>query len=38
MDALGTEKQTGKFAVNALPLPGVILKSDYFSNPLLMKN
>ena len=34
-DALGTKKQTGKFAVNALPLPGVILKPDYFSNPII---
>ena len=34
-DTLGTEKQTGKFAVNALPLPGVILKPDYFSNPII---
>ena len=34
-DALGTEKQIGKFAVNALPLPGVILKPDYFSNPII---
>ena len=34
-DTLGTEKQTGKFAVNALPLPGVLLKPDYFSNPII---
>ena len=34
-DALGTEKQTGRFAVNTLPLPGVILKPDYFSNPII---
>ena len=34
-DALGTEKQIGKFAVNALPLPGVLLKPDYFSNPII---
>ena len=32
-DALGTKKQTGKFAVNALPLPGILLRPDYFSNP-----
>ena len=34
-DTLGTEKRTGRFAVNALPLPGVILKTDYFSNPII---
>ena len=34
-DALGTKKQTGKFAVNALPLPGVLFRSDYFSNPAI---
>ena len=34
-DGLGTEKEAGKFAVNALPLPGVIVKSDYFSNPII---
>ena len=34
-DGLGTEKEAGKFAVNALPLPGVIVKSDYFSNPVI---
>ena len=34
-DALGTKKQTGKFAVNALPLPGVLLRPDYFSNPIV---
>ena len=34
-DTLGTEKQTGKFAANALPLPGVFLKPDYFSNPII---
>ena len=34
-DTLGTEKQTGKFAVNALPLPGIILKPNYFSNPII---
>ena len=34
-DALGTKKQTGKFAVNALPLPGVLLRPAYFSNPII---
>ena len=34
-DAIGTKKRTGKFAVNTLPLPGVILKPDYFSNPFI---
>ena len=34
-DALGTREQTGKFAVNALPLPGVLFRSDYFSNPVI---
>ena len=34
-DALGTKRQTGKFAVNALPLPGVLFRPDYFSNPII---
>ena len=34
-DALGTKTKTGKFAVNALPLPGILLKPDYFSNPAI---
>tara|TARA_B100000900_G_scaffold124216_1_gene104864 strand:+ start:338 stop:1216 length:879 start_codon:yes stop_codon:yes gene_type:complete len=34
-DALGTKAQTGKFAVNALSLPGILLKPDYFSNPII---
>ena len=32
-DALGTKRKTGKFAVNALPLPGILFRPDYFSNP-----
>ncbi len=34
-DTLGTKTQTGKFSVNALPLPGILLKPDYFSNPII---
>ena len=34
-DALGTRKQIGKFAVNALSLPGAILRPDYFSSPII---
>ena len=32
-DALGTKRKTGKFAVNALALPGVLFRPAYFSNP-----
>ena len=35
IDALGTRKRIGKFAVNALSLPGAILRPDYFSNPII---
>ena len=34
-DALGTKTQTGRFAVNALPLPGILLRPNYFSNPAI---
>jgi len=34
-DALGTKRKTGKFAVNALPLPGILFRPDYFSNPII---
>ena len=34
-DALGTKNQTGRFAVNALPLPGILLRPNYFSNPAI---
>ena len=34
-DSLGTKAQTGRFAVNALPLPGILLRPDYFSNPII---
>ena len=34
-DALGTKRKTGKFAVNALPLPGILFRPDYFSNPVI---
>ena len=34
-DALGTKRKTGKFAVNALALPGVLFRPDYFSNPII---
>ena len=33
IDAIGTKKQIGTFAANALPLPGVLFRPDYFSNP-----
>ena len=33
IDAIGTKKQIGTFAANALPLPGVLIRPDYFSNP-----
>ena len=33
VDAIGTKKQIGTFAANALPLPGVLFRPDYFSNP-----
>ena len=34
-DSLGTKTQTGRFAINALPLPGILLRPDYFSNPII---
>ena len=34
-DSLGTKTQIGRFAVNALPLPGILLRPDYFSNPII---
>ena len=34
-DALGTKTQAGKFSVNALPLPGILLRPDYFSDPII---
>ena len=34
-DALGTKTQAGRFAVNALPLPGLLLRPNYFSNPAI---
>tara|TARA_B100000575_G_scaffold83553_1_gene65781 strand:- start:1293 stop:2171 length:879 start_codon:yes stop_codon:yes gene_type:complete len=34
-DALGTKVQAGRFAVNALPLPGILLRPNYFSNPAI---
>jgi len=36
-DAIGTEKKIGTFAANALPLPGVLIRPNYFSNPLIDK-
>ena len=36
-DALGTRKRIGKFAANALSLPGSVFRPDYFSNPIIDK-
>ena len=36
-DALGTKTQTGKFSVNALPLPGVLFR-PVIANQLLMSS
>ena len=33
IDAIGTKKQIGTFAANALPLPGALIRPDYFSDP-----
>ena len=32
-DAIGTNKKLGTFSVNSLPLPGVLIRPNYFSNP-----
>ena len=32
-DAIGTEKRIGNFAANALPLPGVLIRPNHFSDP-----
>lgn len=34
-DAIGTNKETGTFAVNALPLPGLLIRPNNFTNPAL---
>ena len=36
-DAIGTSKELGSFAANALPLPGVLIRPDYFSDPSIDK-
>ncbi len=36
-DAIGTKKQTGNFAVNALPLPGILIRPNQFSNNSINK-
>jgi len=36
-DAIGTSKKLGSFAANALPLPGVLIRPDYFSDPSIDK-
>ena len=35
MDAIGTSKELGTFAVNALPLPGLLIRPNSFTNPIL---
>ena len=35
MDAIGTSKKLGTFAVNALPLPGLLIRPNNFTNPIL---
>ena len=35
MDAIGTSKELGTFAVNALPLPGLLIRPNNFTNPIL---
>ena len=32
-DAIGTEKRIGNFSANALPLPGVLIRPNHFSDP-----
>ena len=32
-DAIGTKKKIGSFAANALPLPGVLIRPNQFSEP-----
>jgi len=32
-DAIGTKKKVGSFAANALPLPGVLIRPNQFSDP-----
>ncbi len=32
-DAIGTGKMIGNFAANALPLPGVLIRPNHFTNP-----
>ena len=32
-DAIGTEKMIGNFAANALPLPGVLIRPNHFTDP-----
>ena len=34
-DAIGTNKEPGTFAVNALPLPGLLIRPNNFTNPAL---
>ncbi len=36
-DAIGTKKHTGNFAVNALPLPGILIRPNQFSNNSINK-
>ena len=35
IDAIGTNKRIGTFAVNALPLPGLLIRPNQFSDPNL---
>ena len=34
-DAIGTGKMIGNFAANALPLPGVLIRPNHFTNPII---
>ena len=37
-DAIGTSKKIGSFAVNSLPLPGLLISPNNFSNPTIDKD
>ena len=32
-DAIGTKRKIGTFAANALPLPGILIRPNHFSDP-----
>ena len=37
-DAIGSKDKIGKFSANALPLPGILIRPNYFSNPFIDEN